>query len=577
MDQQQEEPDNKRNYDQYYNVDIDEEIYSAIKLYAETNGGPEYLAKQLGMSVASIKGWIAKKTTRITPRNWLKLSPIIGIKRDFVVRPLDDSYSTAMVIKFDGQMKPYIAEDKGWASSVQSVNNEKKKIQKVNFELLYKLLDKTYDPYEADALINNRSFMYEKAIQELQGISLAVSYDNEISNTEIEMLLKWLAKNLLFADNWPISAIQELFLTASQKGKIDAEWKQLLLDTLKRISAGQDVVNLDFDSIDGVDFNGKYIAITGAFANGMTRNEVEELARSKGIFLNKKNGVCLSTEILIVGEKGSRAWRFGGYGRKIEAALEARKKTGLPLIISETDFLRRLENLHVVNLKDKDNERSIQKKTPKSMVIQPNEIRPAQGQIEETAYEQYKNSHPEIIFINKNGTTYKLKYDEPIIVSIEKNFSNEIRQIFIYKLEQNEFYDCYITGFCFLRKQELTFKLDQGDNNLVCYNGNTYNARDFYFFLKDQLFSKLNRTHIGNERIPLTNELRSAIQNYIDENSLKQLSQESDIPVTTIQSWICGKTFGINSANYEKLKNIIKYKHENKSDVVLIESDKAKT
>ena len=50
-------------------------------------------------------------------------------------------------------------------------------------------------------------------------------------------------------------------------------------------------------------------------------------------------------EILVVGDRGSPAWRFGNYGRKIETAVELREKSGAPRIVREADFFRVLDEL----------------------------------------------------------------------------------------------------------------------------------------------------------------------------------------------------------------------------------------
>lgn len=121
---------------------------------------------------------------------------------------------------------------------------------------------------------------------------------------------------------------------------------------------------ITFDKTKNLSLNGCYVCFTGVFANGMSRKQVINLAKRKGALFHVKNDVCPSTNILIVGEKGSEKWAYGEYGTKILHALEYRRTTGYPLIISETDFLTLVEKLpDVCNIEEIPKKRPIKHST----------------------------------------------------------------------------------------------------------------------------------------------------------------------------------------------------------------------
>lgn len=323
------------NLHQYYNVDIDDEIWEAIVKHADTVGIKQF-AEELEMSAYSIKGWITKKTRRITPWNWLKLSKIINIKRDFVVAERKEN-SLEMTISVEN------------GSIQMCINGEplenKKSVEKISFsEMLrisYELIGESYS--SDNAIIGNVQNLYEKAVSELQGISYAIGYDGKLTDTEIALLLKWLENNYHFREQWPIKEIYNFFYDLIKSSTITEEWRTKVIEFLQQISCEKKVITLQFDDVPVDAYcSGMLVMVTGTFSNGMSRAEVLKLVEEIGGEPATGNKFTSDVSILIVGEKGSEAWRFSGYGRKLEAAIQSREKTGFPFIVKESDFLAKI-------------------------------------------------------------------------------------------------------------------------------------------------------------------------------------------------------------------------------------------
>lgn len=63
------------------------------------------------------------------------------------------------------------------------------------------------------------------------------------------------------------------------------------------------------------------------------------------IFYTNNNNVTNKTRYLIVGNAGNPCWAYSCYGRKIEDAIERRKKGQNLTIINEIDFWDTVEDL----------------------------------------------------------------------------------------------------------------------------------------------------------------------------------------------------------------------------------------
>lgn len=86
------------------------------------------------------------------------------------------------------------------------------------------------------------------------------------------------------------------------------------------------------DPIPDVPIMGTTFCFTGRFEFG-SRRECQDATVSRGGLFTE--GICGKTEALVIGSGASPNWAHGSYGKKIEAAMVLRMRSGKPLIISE--------------------------------------------------------------------------------------------------------------------------------------------------------------------------------------------------------------------------------------------------
>lgn len=80
---------------------------------------------------------------------------------------------------------------------------------------------------------------------------------------------------------------------------------------------------------------------TGKFAFG-TRKACQDAVVSRDGSAPDQKSVSHSIDYLVIGTEGSKAWRRGTYGNKIEDAILSRREYGTPAIISEAHWVAAL-------------------------------------------------------------------------------------------------------------------------------------------------------------------------------------------------------------------------------------------
>ncbi|MEI6082790.1 MAG: BRCT domain-containing protein [Verrucomicrobiota bacterium] len=83
-----------------------------------------------------------------------------------------------------------------------------------------------------------------------------------------------------------------------------------------------------------VEFPHRSFIFTGKFAFG-SRNACQAAVIERGAFAPDQKSITHEINYLVIGAEGSKAWKRGSYGNKIEAAILARREYGSPAIISE--------------------------------------------------------------------------------------------------------------------------------------------------------------------------------------------------------------------------------------------------
>lgn len=188
-------------------------------------------------------------------------------------------------------------------------------------------------------------------IQELQGILHGIMSDNYVSETELRYLKNWLDENYLLETVYPYDEIYSLVFDVLRDGKIDLGEQLLLkaffvdfIDTTASYNINKGEYeeykkNLNISGLcalaPNIEFDNRAFCFTGESRKVKRKDFAEIVQKYNGIF--HKN-VRMDTNYLVVGDAGNPCWAFSCYGRKVEKAMQLRKKGKDILIVHEVDF-----------------------------------------------------------------------------------------------------------------------------------------------------------------------------------------------------------------------------------------------
>lgn len=187
-------------------------------------------------------------------------------------------------------------------------------------------------------------------IQELHGYCHGILSDGKISDKEVYALNAWLKEKEHLANHYPYDEICCLINRVLEDNRIEESEQKMLkayflqFTDIKREDTRQaldcdtkdtDVVTL-LNCNPHIEIEGKTFCITGSLEYGLKEDLSAEITDRGGLVSDvlRKN-----TDYLIVGCKGSRAWAFTRYGRKVEKAVSMRKAGSCIQLVSEKDFV----------------------------------------------------------------------------------------------------------------------------------------------------------------------------------------------------------------------------------------------
>lgn len=168
-----------------------------------------------------------------------------------------------------------------------------------------------------------------------------MTQDGVITAAEFESLQDWLSTHLASLSKWPYSEVaQRVCEITADNCVTELELSELLaFFRAFRTDVHSEPVAPGIFTCDerAVSFQKKTFVLTGEMAS-MGRCRTEDLIRSLGGQIS--GSVTRHTDYLIVGSKGSQAWKDGCRGGKITNAQTIRREGGTVQIVSEESFLR---------------------------------------------------------------------------------------------------------------------------------------------------------------------------------------------------------------------------------------------
>ena len=184
----------------------------------------------------------------------------------------------------------------------------------------------------------NASRRIDRGIHEMLGLCRGVLADGHVSVDEALLLMNWMEANPDLVQQWPASALAQRLDRVFADGVVEPDEQEDLAELLREISGviegGEQAVgqssSLPLDRPPpALEFGGWEYVFTGRFASG-TRRWCQQAVERLGAAC--ASDVTLRTKVLVVGTYGSRDWAHSSYGRKIEKAIEYRRKTDIVIV-----------------------------------------------------------------------------------------------------------------------------------------------------------------------------------------------------------------------------------------------------
>lgn len=189
-----------------------------------------------------------------------------------------------------------------------------------------------------------------KAIDQLSGICAGILADGVVTEQEATFFVVRVRSIALFEPVWPITAIRtevDRIFSGGRWGKTELMEIKSLMESIYGndmiADAGESystAIAFDSPPPDPVIFPDRVFNITGRFAFGTRRCVIDGICARGGSASDAPPTV--KSHYLVIGVFANRDWANTNYGRKIERAVELRKRGSGIAIISEEHWKKYL-------------------------------------------------------------------------------------------------------------------------------------------------------------------------------------------------------------------------------------------
>ena len=185
-------------------------------------------------------------------------------------------------------------------------------------------------------------------IQQLHGVLCGIVADCKITVDELNGLSAWITDREHLKGYWPYDEIDSIVTAVLADGIIDDEEHHVLMqvfsefidiqgdNTITNPPVAKDRTIVGLCAVcPEIIFNGSLFCFTGA-SQRFKRKEFEGIVSSLGGRAHPR--VTENLNYLVIGAAGNPTWSYSCYGRKVEQAVELRKKGVSLAIVHENDF-----------------------------------------------------------------------------------------------------------------------------------------------------------------------------------------------------------------------------------------------
>ncbi|MES2537145.1 MAG: BRCT domain-containing protein [Pseudomonadota bacterium] len=185
-------------------------------------------------------------------------------------------------------------------------------------------------------------------LQRLHALVGGIAADGVVSADELRGLSEWMENHEDLRTCWPYDEIGSLVTKVLSDKRIDDEEQKLVQRFFSEFIGLMDNQTIVSPRLEGesliaglcavcpeIAFSGSTFCFTGA-SSKYSRAEFSILVRQLGG--EAISGVTAKLNYLIIGADGNPCWAYACYGRKVEKAVELRKKGIRLLLVHENDF-----------------------------------------------------------------------------------------------------------------------------------------------------------------------------------------------------------------------------------------------
>ena len=183
----------------------------------------------------------------------------------------------------------------------------------------------------------------------LLGIALGLLSDGQLQDNEIRFLRDWLTANPTMSTSWPgdflLKQVEEVLrddhITEAGRDHLVSSLQALVGGRLDNLADSPLVTQFGMDEGGDIRFDGRLFCLTGDFAFGPRSICEAAIARRGGTV---KASISKKIDFVVVGGLGSKEWKHGGFGTKVEHAVELQREGAKLRIVHEDAWAEALRD-----------------------------------------------------------------------------------------------------------------------------------------------------------------------------------------------------------------------------------------